>query len=631
MIQKATNETAGKSIGSGGFFIKYLWIITFFALILRLLSSWEMATAAGGINNVLAPLPTSDLATYITLGRECAQGDFPETFYYQPYYYAVFLVLCNWLGGGAPAVWIIIQAILSAATVFLTGWCGKKVFSESAGLVAAGLTAISASLILYVPFCQNETLQTFHLILLFTVTLWAMEKRNWSSWLITGVVAGISILTRGNVWLIVPVIIAGMVIIYRKKTLNWKTTISHVLLFFAALLIVQLPFIIHNSLALGRFSGPSTAANPVLALGNTPEAPAGGRAPGSTAGAMVYPEAYRRMMENTTGEYARSVPEQMWQWLCNDPVAFFELQFRKALLFWDGREIPNNVSLEYDGIGASYILRFLPMGRNHLIFALGLAGILFFIGDAFRKRDVALLMLYGFTLAFYIAVIVFYILSRFKAPLIPFLTLYSGGALVAWWKILRTSAKDKLFINSCRIAIFALLGCFFSVAAYDGYRDLEPAINRWIYPDGIVLDMQGRNIQHFDYGPHPFGGWRYIQLRPGMVMTKKFAVLTDSGFIQLGIMLASVEAVEVNFTVNGVPCKFAFPEMPPNKSDRRMVAVNIPVVNGIVELRVNSLSGGAVYLLYDRQRQYGRSALNGDLLDGEWIMRAVVPRRNLIF
>ena len=109
-------------------------------------------------------------------------------------------------------------------------------------------------------------------------------------------------------------------------------------------------------------------------------------------------------------------------------------------------------------------------------------------------------------------------------------------------------------------------------------------------------------------------------------MVKKFSPENVSGFIQLGIMLASVEAVDVEFTVNGIPCKFSFPEIPPNKSDRRMIAVKIPVVDGMVELRVKSVSGGAVYALYDCQRQYGRSALNGEFLNGEWIMRAVVPR-----
>jgi hypothetical protein len=48
-------------------------------------------------------------------------------------------------------------------------------------------------------------------------------------------------------------------------------------------LAVESPFIIYNSIQLGRLSGPSTAADAVLALGNTPEAPPGGRDPGLPA------------------------------------------------------------------------------------------------------------------------------------------------------------------------------------------------------------------------------------------------------------------------------------------------------------------------------------------------------------
>ena len=164
MSKSYQGKSAGKELTSGGFFIRTLLIISAVAFVLRLIASWEMLVVADGVNNVLAPLPTSDLATYMKLGRECAQGNFPQPFYYQPWYYAVFLPLCNWIGGSSVYMVILVQAVLSTATVFLTGWCGKKIFSEKAGLIAAGICAVSSSLILYVPFHQNETLQTFHLI-----------------------------------------------------------------------------------------------------------------------------------------------------------------------------------------------------------------------------------------------------------------------------------------------------------------------------------------------------------------------------------------------------------------------------------------------------------------------------------
>lgn len=623
-IQK--KDTAGKNCTSGGFFIKFLWAASAVALILRLIASWEMARAGNGINNVLAPLPTSDLFTYMTLGKECAVGNFPETFYYQPWYYAVFLAGCKLI---TPSVWpvVIIQAILSAATVWITGWCGKKVFSETAGMIAAGLCAVSSSLILYVPFHQNETLQTFHFIGIFALTLIALEKRNILLWAVTGLAVGIGILTRGNIWLIFPAVIAGLLICGKKDGVPPKKLSLHCVVLIFSALVIQLPFIIRNTANCGTLTGPSTAAGAVLALGNTPEAPAGGRNPGEPAGAMAYPESYRRMMNNTQGSFARSVPRQMWDWMTDDPAAFFELQFRKALLFWDGREIPNNVSLEYDGIMSSKVLRYLVIGRNHIIFMLGAAGFLFFLSGLFRQRRRELVMLYAFTGIFYVSVVIFYILSRFKAPVIPFLTIFGGGAVAAWITLYRRTPPEKRLFAIGKISLFLFAGCFFSCSAYNCYRQLEPAVNRWIYPDGIELDMQGENIQLFDYGPYPFGGWSYQKLTPGDRIMKNFSRLRGKRiYADFGLMVNAVDAVDMVFRVNGVAQSVKLPAVEPGKNTRRMIPLRAWVQNGNLDVAVLSISGGEVWAVYDIQRQYGRSAFNDAVLDGEWVVRAVIAR-----
>ncbi len=626
-MKNSCTETAGRTDVSGGFFIKKLVIISIIALVLRLIAAWEIVAAADGANNALQPLPTSDLATYIELGKACAEGNFPETFYYQPWYYAVFLPLCYLVSGTSLYMVIVIQALLSAGTVFLTGWSAKRIFSENAGIFAAVLCGISSSLILYVPFHQNETLQTFHLAAMFALTLIALEKRKAWLWGITGLVSGIAILTRGNVWLIIPVILAGLLISGRKNSLSWKLLSLHSAIFIVSMLVIQLPFIIHNSAALNEFTGPSTAANAVLALGNTPEAPAGGREPGAPAGAMTYPEAYRRMMNNTGGEFPRSVPRQMWDWFCDDPLAFCELQFRKALLFWDGREIPNNVSLEFDGIASSWVLRLLFLGRNWLIFALGASGFIFFLKDLFSRKDFRLWMLFGFFSAFYLAVVFFYILSRFKAPAIPFLAVFGGGAAAAWITMCKNAAPEKRLIMYGKISLCLLAGIWLSTAAYNTYRQCEAVINRWIYPDGIVLDMRGKDIQHFDYGPYPFGGWCLAELHSGSVITKQFAKTGSRQYAAFGLMLDSSEAVSVCLLVNGVAHRFSLPEVMPGKSTRRMIPLNAPLPNGQLTIKVVSVSGGKLSAIYDIQRQYDRSALDGTLLDGEWVIRAVLPRQ----
>ena len=341
---------------------------------------------------------------------------------------------------------------------------------------------------------------------------------------------------------------------------------------------------------------------------------------------MTYPESYHRMMRNTTGRFPRSVPQQMWDWFCDDPAAFCELQFRKALLFWDAREIPNNVSLQYDGIMSSYVLRYLLIGRNGILFTLGIAGILFFIPLLWKNKSAGLMMLYSFSALFYGSVVVFYILSRFKAPFLPFLIIFAGGASGAWIDKLRNAPKPERVRICGKIVILLLIGFWFAFSAYNTYRDCEAAINRKLYPDGMIIDLHGDTIVHFDHGPMPFGGWVYQELTPGMIITKKFAKTGSSPFMHLTMLMRSFKPSSVELTVNGVPHRFDFPEVPLTGSGRRMVPLAAPVYNGMVEIKIVSVSGGKIWSAFDIQRCYDRSALNGQLCDGEWILRASVPR-----
>ncbi|MBE6398659.1 MAG: glycosyltransferase family 39 protein [Lentisphaerae bacterium] len=618
------SKAAGKSV-PGGFFVRLLLLITAVAWILRLVAAWEMSRAGGGMNNMFTPPETSDLATYMQLGQECAAGNFPRTFYYQPYYYAVFLAAINWLCGAKMAVYavILVQSLLSAATVFLTGWCGRKIFSSAAGLVAAGLTAISATLILYVPYHQNETLQTFHLILLLYLTLKAYDADKWQWWLAAGTVTGIAILTRGNIWMLVPAIAFFTLKRGKFRKKSWL----HLALFLFCMIVVQLPFMIRNSVAEERLCGASTAADAVLAIGNGIDAPAGGREPWERAGAMYYSESYKRMMANASGRNAVSVPEQMWQWFCDDPAGFIELQCRKALLFWDGREIPNNVSLEYDGCRNSFVLQYLAWGHNRVLLALGLAGIFWFLPGIKKEcKRGRWILLYTFVGIFYLTVVMFYILSRFRAPLLPLLAIFGGGAVCSMINAWRYPAPGKVRLTRMTIVLTLLLGILPVNGGYEWYRDMEPALQRTIHPDGIIMDLQGKNILHFDYGPQPFGGWQNIPVKKGMVIGKQFARIGTVP-AELRIMMCNYEPVSLVMRINGELREFELPPPAPGKNEYKMVMMPMEnIYNGKVQIEILDISGGELWVVCDHQRDYRRSFLNGRVLPGEWVIAAGVPR-----
>lgn len=600
------------------YFRKWLFFISIAALLLRCIAAFEMACAGGGINNMLEPLKTSDLATYMRLGREISCGKLPDSFYYQPFYYAVFLPVIYLLSGKFAILGVIVtQILLSSATVYLAGMCGAKIFSRRAGIIAAICTAISSPLILYAPFHQNETVHCYLLTLLFFLALRAVELQRIRDWCFVGCAAGVAILNRGNINLLLPVLIAASAAGCREEKFNWRKFFVRTGCILGCALILQLPFIIYNSVSLRRLSGPSTAADAVLALGNTVEAPAGGREPG-TPGAMYYPEAYHRAMRRATGSYPASMAAQMWEFFCEEPLAFCELQFRKALLFWDGREIPNNVALEHDGF-ASHILRWLFPGRSHWLLTLSLCGFFWFI-PRLKKKEVKLRMLYGFVLFFWGAVTVFYMLSRFRAPILPVLFIFAGAMADTAWNELKSSRGKERRLLAGKMLIAGLTAFGFVFSFYDSYRFyLEAPVNRMLRPDGISLDNGGSDIQVFDHGPAPFGGWTMVPVKPGMKLVKQFANCgTENG--NFYFFISNVKHSRVEFTVNGVFYALDFPELRPGKTARKRVVIPAMLYDGVLQIEVVNCSGDAAFI-FDSQRDYGRSTLNGELLPAEWVFR----------
>ena len=258
MAESSSNQRAAAGIRSGRGFLLILGGIAGCALLLRLGVWAELGAMNGGHNSVYTPSVFTDLATYMKLGREIAAGEYSGPFYYQPFYYAVFLPVCYWLSGGSIGFVIFIQSLLGAGTSWFAGLAAARLFGRTAGMVAAGFVAISTPLLLYTPFHQNETLQAFNLTLLFYLSLRACECWTLRRWSAVGLVAGIAILTRGNIVLFLPGIVAAAAWSGLRRKVRLPRVAAGCALLLAAAYLVQMPFIIHNTRETGKLSGPST-------------------------------------------------------------------------------------------------------------------------------------------------------------------------------------------------------------------------------------------------------------------------------------------------------------------------------------------------------------------------------------
>ena len=173
-----------------------------------------------------------------------------------------------------------------------------------------------------------------------------------------------------------------------------------------------------------------------------------------------------------------------------------------------------------------------------------------------------------------------------------------------------------------------IAGVWISTGAYDFYRSMEKHIWKMIYPDGVVMDLNGRNILHFDHGPKQFGSWQDVKLETQMTMLKHFPATGKGVFpAEIQLMMRNHEPAAVQLLINGRAVAFSLPPQMPGKSDRKMVVLPGSVSDGNLYIHVLNVSGGDVMVSYDCQRDYGRSFLNMKKLPGEWVVRAGVPRR----
>ncbi len=468
----------------------FTWVllgIVLLALALRVGVCIELS----GIEAVVKPEYKSDMDNYLQLMRKIWAGNWPDHFEYQPFYYTVFLPLCRFIGGDKPWPIMLLQCLLGAGAVWLTGICAARLFGRITGIISALLIALYNLHIFFTPFALFEVLQSFWIILLLYLGLLCLKRNQWWQWLLSGLVLSFSTLTRGNAILLLPVFLVALV--WRNR---WSLrTIGLTAAFIIAFALPRLPFSIRNYHWAGRWTGPSTAGDRVLLLGNSPEAP---------AGLLLYPATYHYWTLDTElrPEQGRiSAKKRILKWALQEPLLFLDLQFRKCLLFWDKKEISHNVALRDEG-AASKVLKLPFLLPFAILGCLALFG-MFRERHIFRKSHV---LLFAFMLVCWLGTAMFYILSRFRLTAIPIICIYGGYAMqeilrmCGRFKLMKEDARWRYIALNCGLAILAI---FITGSAYSLWcKSILPCLINCERPNGqfLVFEKEGFAILR-DHGP----------------------------------------------------------------------------------------------------------------------------------
>lgn len=136
-------------------FYLFLFLFVIIAFLVRLLILYNFLSFD---TSVLQPRSTTDMETYIRLGKTFAKGEYDQVFKYQPFYYTVFIPIILKCFSFQLLPVLICQVIIGTLTVFLGALSAKILFNREAGLITAFCLTFCQTLIFYTPFFLIVTL-----------------------------------------------------------------------------------------------------------------------------------------------------------------------------------------------------------------------------------------------------------------------------------------------------------------------------------------------------------------------------------------------------------------------------------------------------------------------------------------
>ncbi len=396
--------------------------------------------------------------------------------------YPHFLAFAYRISGGSLAFPRILQALLGTISLWLIYRIGRRLFNRSIALLAVLLGILYPIPTYYDGELLITTVALFLDLLLILALLESDRKGAAWCWFAAGLLLGLAAITRPNILVFSPAIPVWLWAARRKRF--WASVALPTLLVAAGAFSVILPVTARNAREGGEPVFIAWQGGLNFYLGNHPGADGwSATAPGIRKdwwggyedGIRIPAMAMRR--QPAYREISNYWFQRGADFMMENPGEACRLLGRKAYLLFHGAELSNNQILSFSG-RYSRVFRNLPLTFGVLA-PLSLAGVLL-IG---RGRSRGLLLLYFVTYSS--TLVLFFVCSRFRMPLLPFFLLFASGALL---QVAKTVRRKPMKGGGIFLGIIVLMG----LLNHD-FGLIPPVNQAWGYEgEGISLLAQGR-------------------------------------------------------------------------------------------------------------------------------------------
>ncbi|MBN2438551.1 MAG: tetratricopeptide repeat protein [Deltaproteobacteria bacterium] len=368
-----------------------------------------------------------------------------EIFYQTPLYPYWLAVIFTAAGHNLDLVRLI-QAILGAASCVLLGLAGRRFFSDRVGVIAALLLAVYPPAFFFDGLIQKSSLDIFLITLALALLAEFHHRPGWKWTAALGATTAALVLNRENAVVLYPVIVAWLLFYFRHVPIRHRAAWAGV--FVMASLVVLLPVGFRNYHVGGEFLLTTSQMGSNFFIGNNPHARGSYEALVPDHGDPAYErddaarlasEAAGRVL--SPGEVSDYWLRESLSYIRNQPFQWIALLGKKVFLTFNAAEIPDTESIEaYSDY--SRILRALICLNFGVVFPFAVLG-----GWLHRRNWRRLLILHAMVASLALAVALFYVVARYRHPLVPVILLFSAAGISGLFDIrLRGSApvgKEK--------------------------------------------------------------------------------------------------------------------------------------------------------------------------------------------
>ena len=427
-----------------------------------------------------------DAKSYWDWSERIVAGDWlgDQVFYQAPLY--PYFLACVKLAVGSD-LWSVrlVQIALGSLACGVLFLAGREFFSRRAGVAAGVALALYAPAIFFDALIQKANLG----LVWTTLLLWTLARASRSTTpvrvLATGFFLGLLMLTREESLLLAPVLALWLVFLAGRGLALDKRGVL-VAAFAAGLALVLTPVAWRNAKVGGEFVLTTSQAGTNFYIGNGPAAtglyvplrPGRSDTEYERVDAVALAEAARGG-KLSPGEVSSHWFGAAFDHIRAHPGEWLAVVGRKLALLVNGYEVPDAED-QYFYERSSKLLRALGLFAHFgVLLPLALAGAVLAWP---RRRELS--ALYLAVLVFAVGPVLFYMMARYRYPIVPGLVVFAAFALVEGFERAR-AGRGRTLLAAVIVAVAALVPCNWKLHS----RDFQ--LPESLHNSGVALMRQG--------------------------------------------------------------------------------------------------------------------------------------------